>query len=230
MSDTDSKWILIPPSARLSSDSFKASVKITPDSIALIVDQFENGISPVTLLNINVANPLGEQIDCYIRGNDLVLRFKSSDDLPLYTEIYFRVIHIEPQLLAIESIISLNTHSLNLNPSICVNSEVEIPANDSVAIQTDDFDRDSHTRSLSYDGSNITLSALESDYKTATVNRERIGNSERLEIKMQLASGTLEKGVIRRMRVLGFLSTNAKQQSQLDIISQFEKSAIPLTT
>lgn len=230
MSDSDFKWILIPPSAHLSSDSYKASVKIAQDSVTLIVDQFENGICPVKLLNINVGTQLGEQSDCYIRGNDLVLRFKSSDDLPLYTEIYFRVISIQQQLLAIESIISLNTHSLNLNPSICVSAEVECPANDSLAIQMDDFDRAANTRSFSCNDSCITLSAQESDCKTATTERSRIGNSERLEIKLELTPGRLEKGVIRRMRVLGFLSTNSEQKSQLDIISQFENSSIPLTT
>ena len=229
MSNSPFCWILDSQSARLKCDSFKGSIKILQNSVSLDLINNRKLEQPIQIVNISLDTPLGKCTDQYVRANDLILRFESNEDLPLHTEIYFRVIHATKNLIAIESIVSLHTDQLDFRASVEISAEL--------------FDIQSkHAKSNSFAGTNFSISeSIECEDSTLCltafdtdcqlpIDAPSVDSIDHPSIRLHLQPGRLEKGVIRRMRALSVFCATNSNQLLMDLISQFENSSIPLTT
>lgn len=153
--------------------------------------------------------------DAYVRGNDLVATYDESADLPCRAQVYWHIEN-ESDVLGIQLIVSVQTSLLDAAPSLTVVSQVAgsvrlieegvalLPLQDSTVAYAEVTD-----------GSNIE--------STIVHNNSQITN--------RLFPGSLEKGVIRRARILGcFLPASSAEQTARTLHERFARSAPPLTT
>ena len=222
-------WILDSQSARLECDSFKGSIKILQKSVSLDLSHKSNHEQNIQIVNVTMDSPLGKCADQYVRANDLIIRFKSNKHLPLHTEIYFRVIHVTSNLIAIESIVSLHTHQLDLRPKVEISAEAFDTKGKQVKSKLFAGSHLSNSRSIECDDSALCLTAFHSDCQLP-IDVPVVDSIGQPSIRLQLQPGRLEKGVIRRMRVLSVFCAGNCSQLLMDLIKQFENSSIPLTT
>lgn len=180
---------------------------------------------------------LGARAEFYVRGNDLVERYQRDKD-GVSTEIYTRV---DPQRGAVELIVSRQTDLLD---SL---SELELTvrfddANSASAMNPDGTWAppglgDENRRTLS-EAMAVAIGCLDAvqygvfvwpgDSEAITAIRM---NEETVEVRIPLFGQPLEKGVIRRSRVLfARAEGNTSMQQLADRYQAFVESEIPLTT
>jgi len=152
--------------------------------------------------------------DAYLRGNDLVATYSESTDHPCRTEVYWRF-ECEADFFGIQLIVSVQTSRLDAAPSLVVASRLPSPARLV----------DEGTVVVSIPESNVCYAEFAdgSNVESTMVRDTQITN--------KLFPGSLEKGVIRRARILGcFLPASSAEQTARTLHQRFVRSALPLTT
>ncbi|MBC8350990.1 MAG: hypothetical protein H8E66_03330 [Planctomycetes bacterium] len=152
--------------------------------------------------------------DAYVRGNDLVATYDESTDHACRTQVYWRF-ECDDEHVGIQLIISAQTSRLDAVPGMVVASQVSSPASqiDDGAMVASLPDGDVSYAELT-DRSNIE----------STTFRDS-------QITYQLFPGSLEKGVIRRARILCcFLPNSSAERTARMLRDSFARSAPPLTT
>jgi hypothetical protein len=152
--------------------------------------------------------------DAYVRGDDLVATFSESTDHPCRTQVYWRF-EREADHVGIQLIVSVQTSQLDAAPSLTVASRVPGPVRlvDEGIVLVPLPDSDVSYVELA-DGSNV---------ESTIVRGTHITN--------KLFPGSLEKGVIRRARILGcFLTASSAERTARTLHERFVRSAPPLTT
>lgn len=153
--------------------------------------------------------------DAYVRGNDLVATYDESADRPCRTQVYWRIEN-ESDFFGIQLIVSVQTSLLDAAPSLTVASQIAGSVRlveEGVALMPLLDSNVSYVEVT--DGSNVE--------STIVHNNSQLTN--------KLFSGSLEKGVIRRARILGcFLPASSAEQTARSLHDRFVRSAPPLTT
>ncbi len=152
--------------------------------------------------------------DVYVRGDDLVATFAESKDYPCRTQVYWRYAR-EADHFGIQMIVSVQTSRLDATPGFQIASRVPGPAR------------------VLQEGIHIATIAQTELCYAELVDRSNIESStvHDRQITHHLFQGSLEKGVIRRARLLAcFL----REASAVEVASRIHKqllySAPPLTT
>jgi hypothetical protein len=152
--------------------------------------------------------------DAYVRGNDLVATYAESATHTCRTQVYWRY-EREADYFGIQLIVSVQTSRLDAAPGFAVASELPGPSrlveDGIVVVPLPDAD--------------VCYAELadKSNVESTSVRDARITN--------QLFPGSLEKGVIRRARILGcFLPAASAERAARTIREGFVRSALPLTT
>ena len=153
--------------------------------------------------------------DTYVRGNDLVATFEESTVHRCRTQVYWRI-EDESNFCGIQMIVSVQTSILDANPGLSVTSKLG--------------------RGVQVIDDGIALCSLP-DSEVCYVEVADSSNVESMivlnesQITSRLFPGSLEKGVIRRARLLGcFVSGEAADATARSIRDEFIRSAPPLTT
>lgn len=173
-------------------------------------------VSPLDTALMQLSLPGEERLpaDAYIRGNDLVATYAESADHSCRIQVYWRFEH-EADYFGVQLIVSVQTSRLDAAPSLTVASRLPGPAQlveeGTVVVPLPESD-------VCYaeliDGSNV---------ESTIVRGTRITN--------KLFPGSLEKGVIRRARILGsFLPASSSEQTARALHERLVRSAPPLTT
>ncbi|MDA1051043.1 MAG: hypothetical protein O3C40_11270 [Planctomycetota bacterium] len=152
--------------------------------------------------------------DAYVRGTDLVATFSESADHPCRTQVYWRSAS-EADYFGIQLIVSVQTSQLDAAPSLMVASRLPGSARliEEGIVIVPLLESDVCYAELT-DGSNI---------ESTIVSGTQITN--------KLFPGSLEKGVIRRARILGcFLAASSAEHTARTIHRRFARAAPPLTT
>lgn len=153
--------------------------------------------------------------DAYVRGNDLVATYGESADHPCRTQVYWRV-ECEADLFGIQLIVSVQTSILDAVPSLTVATQFPGPARliaEGTAIVPLPESNVCYVEVA--DGSNVESTIVH--------------NSS--QIMHKLFPGSLEKGVIRRARILGcFLPACSAERTARTLHDRFILSTPPLTT
>jgi hypothetical protein len=171
--------------------------------------------APSAIMQLTLPSKATLLADAYIRGNDLVATYEESADRPCRTQVYWRI-ECESDFFGIQLIVSVQTSILDAAPSLTVATQLpgraRLVAEGIVIVPLPDSN-------LCYvevaDGSNVE----------STIVRD---NSQ---ITNKLFPGSLEKGVIRRARILGgFLPAHSAERTARTLRDQFVCSSPPLTT
>lgn len=166
------------------------------------------------LMRLTLPGQAARLADAYVRGNDLVATFAESTDRPCRTQVYWRF-ESGPEHFGIQLIVSVQTSRLDAVPSLLVTSRLpgRARALDEGAVIVSLPDTD-----LCY-----AEFADDSNIESTVVHDTQITNT--------LFPGSLEKGVIRRARLVGyFLPASSAEQTARTIQLRFLRSAPPLTT
>ena len=152
--------------------------------------------------------------DAYVRGEDLVATYAESADHPCRTEVYWRF-EFEADYIGVQLIVSVQTSRLDASPRLTVASRLPGPAQ---LVEEG-------TIVVPLPESNVCYAELadRSNVESTLVRETRITNT--------LFPGSLEKGVIRRARILGvFLPASSAEQTARTLHARFVRSPLPLTT
>jgi len=184
------------------------ALKLKPES------QCAFGSIDAALMQLTLPSNETRLADAYVRGNDLVATFSESIDHPCRTQVYWRFEH-EADYFGIQLIVSVQTSQLDAAPSLMVVSRIPSPARlvDEGIVVVPLIGSDVSYVELA-DGSNVE----------STIVRET-------HITNKLFPGSLEKGVIRRARILScFLAASSAEQIARTLHQRFVRSTPPLTT
>jgi hypothetical protein len=184
--------------------------------------------------------------DAYVRGDDLVVTYKPSDDWPYTPQIYWRASTVQAlQGLAgaLSLLVSVQTHLLNTCPRIIVASQLDCRealrvTTNGAQVGAETVARDATIRPSTGECciirrlSDPRLSYVEimpaSDYRLVVTRHADDGICR---VSWELFAEFLEKGVIRRSRLH---STFVERSNDLEIAGAcrdaIERSALPLTT
>jgi hypothetical protein len=182
--------------------------------------------------------------DRYVRDTDLIATYPQTAARPFGVQVYWRALeHADPAVLCgWELILSTQTDLLDSQPRLVVRSE--LAATEVLRLTTENSDSVVVTQDSSFcpqDGAGVfvfriaghQLSYIEMihpvDFSQAEITGS--GSSGPTSIITHLFFEHLEKGVIRRGRLRGYLvSRTGDCQSAAHLFSEFCRSAIPLTT
>ena len=208
-----SKAFLQTPQLSCQLDLASPSTGLTALRVKLNAKQ---AVSPLdaALMQLTLPSKKTPPTDAYIRGNDLVATYAESADRCCRTQIYWRFAN-EADYFGVQLIVSVQTSRLDAAPGLTVTSRLPGPAQlveeGTVVVPLPESD-------VCYaeliDGSNV---------ESTIVRGTRITN--------KLFPGSLEKGVIRRARILGsFLPASSSEQTARALHERLVRSAPPLTT
>lgn len=180
---------------------------------------------------------LGARAEFYARGNDLVERYQREEDR-LSTEIYTRV---DPRHDAVELIISRQTDLLDSVPELELTVRFD-EANSASVMNPDGTwappGLGNENRQTLSEAMAVAVGGLDAvqygvfvwpgDSQAITAIRM---NEETVEVQIPLFDQSLEKGVIRRSRIMfARAEGNISMQQLADRYRSFVESEIPLTT
>ena len=198
------------------------------------------GRDAMSLFSVESSNPNEQLADLYIRGDDLIAKYQSSDD-QFDRELYWRVPNLDlPEgAFALEMIYSLQTDLLEANPNPRIISELKArqveywsAVGDALAGELEWKQQEKAdgcqmiTAKLS-DETRLAVAVYPNDLMVmefAEIDGETI-------LTCRLNAEFLEKGVIRRTRM--FAMCAAGEVSDADMIKvaqEFLDSDLPLTT
>jgi hypothetical protein len=200
---------------------------------------------PIALLRLQLpgGTPAEEIQDHWVRGTDLVCRYAATKQRAAQPEIYWRCLD-SPDATGLELIISVQTSLLDDHPGIGVESELPesevwwLPS--TVPPESARLARSAGAANPPYrvDGAGTWIvrlasqvSYLEMIYPTDFCESELSTSKDRIVLQSRLFPERLEKGVIRRGRIRGWLV-----QSAADLVAahrlfqEFASSEPPLTT
>lgn len=201
------------PQLRFQLDLASPSNGLTALEVELDSNQAFNSVD-ATPMQLTLPSKATSLADAYVRGNDLVATYAESTEHPCRTQVYWRF-EREADYFGIQLIVSVQTSRLDASPSFTIVSGLPGPAQlvepGIVVLPLPETD-------VCYaeltDGSNVE----------STIVRDT-------QITNKLFPGSLEKGVIRRARILGcFLPAASAEQTARTLHERFVRSALPLTT
>jgi len=245
-------WTIEGDESYWESSRFAASVSLShPHQGLSRIRVFDQLISEIRLFGFTFGNLAPENAesvqDVYKRGNDLVVTYIQTPDRPVRTQIYWRVLDGIDEL-GVEMIISTQTSLLESNPSVTVTSRVPTSSLrrlvepltglfDSVAMSPRDsqmsIDANSGTPLMLFRLQNCEWSYVQlidpSDFLGACLSSDDEGSI--VELRQQLFSERLEKGVIRRGRAWGLFVPRADDEKlATSVFNRLVAEAPPLTT
>ena len=125
-------WHLDAARARLVQNDVQAEVDLSQPASGLtgLTRAGRSVAHDLRLFAIEISSgALGEPADCYIRGTDLVVTYPPQPSDPVATQVYWREVpEASDALLALELIVSRQTHLLDSDPRIFVTSEIPAEA------------------------------------------------------------------------------------------------------
>jgi hypothetical protein len=196
-------------------------------------------------------SPVADSIEDYVRGTDLVVAYDASSRRPLRVDVVWRAIAPTTSgnfLAAVDLIVSVRTHLLDIHPEVAVQSVV--PSNEALRLRTH---REATWEPLEVPDSAATVISPESgvgcllfrlpnvdwsyvemvhpaDFQRDEISRGEPGDGT-LRVAHQLFRMSLEKGVILRARVRGvFVKRRDDAQAALECYESFAAAEPPLGT
>ena len=193
------------------------------------------------------SDALSEATETYCRGNDLITRYPASEADPIDREIYWRLIDDhDDSVTSVETIYSLQTDLLDSSPQPSVPS-VFLSTSRQWFQQNDNGGESDRWNECSFEdacfaagegGGRIAcvlnlendVSVLQTVFPADLRGIEVSMTDEQTEVHWHLKSSFLEKGVIRRLRMLTVLSgTGSSDHDLLAAADRFYVSDLPLT-
>ena len=193
-----------------------------------------------------------ESVETYCRGGDLISRYSADSKDSISREIYWRlvtgVVELSDQIASVEMIYSLETDLLDSAPQPSLPSTFSNASHRWFQAHVGPDDAlDSQWNECSWE--DACFAAGEGDGRVACLIHFPGGNSllqtvyppdlrgveinkleQQTEIHWQLRSDFLEKGVIRRLRLLTVVGgEDSSEKDLLDAASHFYRSELPLT-
>ena len=191
-----------------------------------------------------------EAVETYCRGRDLISRYGADSKDPISREIYWRLVEASDELsdrvACVETIYSLQTDLLDSAPQPSVPS-IFSNASNRWFQATDAADDDTQWNEQPWDeacfaagegggrvacligfptGNKLLQTVYPPDLRGVEINV----TGEQTEVHWQLRSDFLEKGVIRRLRLLTVVGgEDSSEQDLLDGAKEFYRSELPLT-
>ncbi len=196
-----------------------------------------------------LARDLKRATETYCRGRDLITRYRADETDPIDREIYWRLVDdadFDGNVTSVETIYSLQTDLLDCSPQPSTPSvfrsgspqwyRVGVDANGEIEWHECGWD-DACFASGEAEGrvacllkSETGRSSLQTVFPADLRGIEISTTADQTEIHWHLRSEFLEKGVIRRLRMLTVLGgIESSDQELLDAASRFYTSDLPLT-
>ncbi len=231
--------------------SYTATLKVATNS-PLPGGELKLGEDSIALFGLQAGEEDESLIDLYVRGNDLVTRYRGKRG-PCERELYWRVIDNATQdhdqddsvedavvgLLAVELIYSLQTDLLDANPSPQVAVALPMKSFKAYSVAgastdasrswqiSDDLSNSQLIIATLAGGAKIAIGAFPSDLAKLEIDNQQ----SPCPVVFHLDSDFLEKGVIRRTRM--FACCGGSEVDDARLLQQaitFLNSEIPLTT
>jgi hypothetical protein len=226
MFSSEFQWTVNKSTVVLCSPHWKAYPTIDSSSVSLLIESLHqpDNLNHLQLLGVSLDDVEFGEADQHVRGVDYIIRLPANKQREYAVEIYYRAKCVKQDLLIFESIISLHTDQLDLQPQLSVFSlckSVTAPAIPDELNFVDKCSGNMHIVQIANDQF-LAMAVMPSDFSSG---KTTMGN-----IEFELAPGRLEKGVIRRMRIQAAICTNGKMDEMHQQMQQFENSEIPLTT
>jgi hypothetical protein len=241
-------WQLEGPRGAFTSGRLSGSVNSVHPEQGLHDLHFDGRELPGGLMSIarNVANDWPSTLlETYIRDNDLVASYTAADDWPYSPQVYWTagtLDSIEGVFGSLSLLVSVQTHLLDTRPVITATTLVDIsdaPQLISVAGNNPQITPlaaahaavEGQTACLLYRLAEPTLSYIEivpaSDYQNVVVSNATTGARGAV---WTLFAEFMEKGVIRRARVMGAFVHRARDlEVAAECCRTIERSPLPLT-
>jgi hypothetical protein len=253
-------WRVTPEQAQFDSPTFRVQLNPTqPCRGASVQPLSDNALSDLDRLGplFQLAPPWGEReetlSDLYGRVEDLVITYEQQAPGTVRPQVYWRILSpSNPKRLGIEYVLSMQTDRLESTPSCGVVSQVLGPAEVRYASHiknAESFESwgslnqqsDSASSFAAAEGlpcvlfrpAGVEWSYLEMLYPGDFTQVEFLPDSSPagIRIRWQLFAESLEKGVIRRARLRGFVIPREKDlEVARQLWSDFLVSELPLTT
>lgn len=183
-------------------------LRVAPDSNQL------RTCNKVSILRLMVPSQDACLTDAYVRGNDLVATYAESSEYPCRLQVYWRF-ESAAEYVGVQMIVSVQTSVLDATPGLIVTSQLSGPPK---SVKHGTIVASLHDSDLCY--AEIT--------DCSNIESTRVRDSK---ITYRLFPGSLEKGVIRRARILTcFLPEPSAEQTAQTLREQFIRSTPPLTT
>ena len=178
--------------------------------------------------------------DLYVRGNDLIAKYKSTTD-ELERELYWRIhdVGAEADSFALEMIYSLQTDLLHSQPDPRIVSTLNLQSVSYWAAEGDPLVGElKWQRQDAAEGCQLIITTLAGGtqlalavYPTDLIQMELDQSDGETTVTCRLNADFLEKGVIRRTRLFAICSDNAvSEQDMVQLAQTFLDSKTPLTT
>lgn len=210
--------------ATLKLDAFTVTLSLAEHDRKVLV-QTDTNLLLASLWDIPVINDL-PLVEAYVRGDDLVATFGPSETFPFTTELYWSVRELQSPpkpLVALSLLVSVRTDLLDTHPEVKVATTAPRKA----------------MHRLQTAGGPVFVSPLRErvtlvDYapeEDCTVQSEQESKSGATDIERTLFSHFLEKGVIRRARLLAVLAPEGLSDDEAaGYCDEYLSAELPLTT
>jgi len=210
-----------------------ATIKAGPVQLMLSLAEHDRKVLVQTETNLLLASlwdmpvigglPL---VEAYVRGDDLVATFGPSDSFPFTTELYWTARTLESQptpVVALSLLVSVRTDLLDTHPEL--NVVTSAPRKAMRTLPTGDG-----PLFVSPLREAVTLVDFAPE-EDCTKQAEQESKSGATDIERTLFSHFLEKGVIRRARLLAVLAPEGITDDQAaGYCEEFLAAELPLTT
>lgn len=186
-------WRLDGSKARFESHSFSAVVDIAAPNQGLGALHYARGAVAGSLLGVAVDDLGSDEApsDAYVRGNDLVVAYRETDQRPFSVQVYWTIALADDGSLMVDATTSIQTRQWEAYPRVTMTST--LPGSE--LIESDETSIVLRPDGLPWSYAEV---ALPGDFTCAhdgTVSRSR----------WQFDGHFMERGVIRRLRVRGIL-------------------------
>ena len=198
------------------------------------------GRDAMSLFSVETSSGNEQLADLYIRGDDLIAKYRSSDD-QFDRELYWRVpdLNLPTGAFALEMIYSLQTDLLETNPNPRIISELKALEVGYWSAIGDPLVGDLKWKQQeTADGCQMITAKLSDETRlTVAVYPNDLMVMEFAELggetvlTCRLNAEFLEKGVIRRTRMFAMCAaSNVSDEDMINVAQEFLDSDLPLTT
>ena len=233
------KWNLNGHSASLVANDFRIEVDCSRPDLGFAASRSSNeeGLGRFFKLSEFEKIETPTEIECFTRGKDLITRYESNSNRPVGCKLYWRFHEYDNHVASVEFIHSSQTHLLNERPAprlICEligtlveNSRIRSSLEDDLIREDSGNDQDNVFLSEVGGGAHCLICVYPNDLDSIAIEE----SNDSVQLHLGLRSGFLEKGVIRRNRVLALFGAKPEtSKNDLKTIAQkFVDSSLPLT-
>ncbi len=228
-------WRLADHQAQLSRNGFGVRIDLTSPSAGMLLQK--EGVELGTFFAFD--GSANEGVDGFVRGDDLIANYEADERSAISGDVYWRLLPAEGDSFALEFIYSIRTDLLDSRPMPCIRCQVvteAVPAlatiynsDEGALVREMAGSRESGNYCLCSVGGETSLAVgtIPNDLAELTVVETEGG----AVVSFQLRSEFLEKGVIRRMRMLLAVASGDRSEEQVRMLAQsFVDSGLPLNT